>query len=268
MTHEEELALRRQRKQSRRDAMTPEALAEELRLANEKRRARRALYGRTEADRLYQKKRRLEKTKPGTPEYEQWLARDRQYQAAYRLRKLERMSPEARAASLARSATRAECKRLIEAGADPVEMRREQRRASRRRVLMSPERVDQLRAYQRELKRRLFDARNPDRWERVHRASAAKRRWRQRKRGSAPSAMPTGSVLATAAPSPWRVILADLTAIVPAGIDDRDEIVAQAALAMVEGNSAHEAVAAARKIVARSANFYRRAKPIEDCFWL
>lgn len=75
---------------------------------------------------------------------------------------------------------------------------------------------------------------------------------------------PAGSVLATAAESPWRAILAEITALVPR-LDDRDEIIAQAALHVIEGQTVAEAVASARQSVLRESRPFRYARPIDEC---
>jgi hypothetical protein len=79
--------------------------------------------------------------------------------------------------------------------------------------------------------------------------------------------MPSGSVLACAAPSEARDPLAEITQAVPQ-CDDRDEIVAEACLLALGGASVEEAVREARKIVRRSAASLAYAKPLHDCFWL
>lgn len=79
--------------------------------------------------------------------------------------------------------------------------------------------------------------------------------------------MPSGSVLACAAPSDARDLLAQITQAVPR-CDDRDEIIAEACLLALSGASVEEAVREARKIVRRSAASLAYAKPLHDCFWL
>jgi hypothetical protein len=78
---------------------------------------------------------------------------------------------------------------------------------------------------------------------------------------------PTGSVVVTAAPSAWRDVLAALGRMVPR-IDEREDIIAEAALLAVQGLDLAEAVRQAKRSVSAGARFYRYTKPIEDCQWI
>lgn len=84
--------------------------------------------------------------------------------------------------------------------------------------------------------------------------------WRRNKvRSTLVSAaiIPTGSVLATAAPSEWRDIMAYIVGKV-GRCDEREDIVSEACLLTVEGMQIDEAIAAAKKSVNYEVNNMRR----------
>lgn len=96
----------------------------------------------------------------------------------------------------------------------------------------------------------------------------AKRIYDRKKRETkAPLYTFKGSVVASSVPSSGRDLLLSLMASVPR-CDDREDIISEAALLMLEGVSQSEAIETARKRVRKNVWQLRNSKQIEACFWL
>ena len=145
--------------------------------------------------------------------------------------------------------------------ADERRRKERERQMSREvRLRATPEGLEALRARDRAKYRARFE-RDPERMRAMWRAKY------RRQAGPPASSLPSGSAYVAAAPSPARDLLRRLAALAPRR-DSHDEVVAEAALLVLEGMSEAEAVKAAARNVSRGESPFRYTKPLEECFWL
>jgi hypothetical protein len=93
------------------------------------------------------------------------------------------------------------------------------------------------------------------------------RAWRAAKRLACPVIQPAGSVAAASVASSSRDMLLSLMRAVPF-CDDREDIISEAAVLMLEGLDQGEAIAIARKRLRKNNWHIRNSVWIEDCKWL
>lgn len=178
----------------------------------------------------------------------------------------KKRSPEAYKALLASNRASAARRK-----ADPERHRRhlEVQRANRKRRAKKPLTPEQLAAKKRS-QAKWRAARDADMARReTYRAREREAQAQRRLQAGAFSreSRPSGSVLITAAPSPWRDVLAEISRLVPR-IDDRDDVIAEAAMLVVDGMDVSAAVAQAKRAIVRAGTPYRYMVPIEECFWI
>ena len=95
-----------------------------------------------------------------------------------------------------------------------------------------------------------------------------KRQWdkaNKKRRVTKPSEPLLGSVLAASAPSHWRDILSSLNDAMPR-CNDRDDMISQAALLMIEGADLDAAVNEARRIINKQSAPYLKTVRIEEVY--